>query len=201
AQPRVGGEHRRDEPLALRPWARLGLRLRRCDVGARRPRGALRAGPPRRLLGPPLGPHWGDAGRRVRRGIHGARHDGGGCGVDRGRSAAGARDLARHAASQTARGARARGLAVGRKAALRWYTASPADASVRRFLRDMRAGTKTWNAKPGEVERRWFVVDAEGKTLGRLAVVIADTLRGKDKPEYTPHVDTGDFVVVVNAQN
>jgi large subunit ribosomal protein L13 len=59
---------------------------------------------------------------------------------------------------------------------------------------------KTWNAKPGEIERRWFLVDAEGKTLGRLATQIADTLRGKDKPQYTPHVDTGDFVVVVNAE-
>jgi large subunit ribosomal protein L13 len=58
---------------------------------------------------------------------------------------------------------------------------------------------KTWYAKPGEVERRWYVVDAEGQTLGRLATRIADTLRGKRKPEYTPHVDTGDFVVVVNA--
>ena len=59
---------------------------------------------------------------------------------------------------------------------------------------------KTWNAKPGEVARRWYVVDAEGQTLGRLASQIADTLRGKGKPEYTPHVDTGDFVVVVNAE-
>jgi len=59
---------------------------------------------------------------------------------------------------------------------------------------------KTWNAKPGEIERRWYVVDAEGKTLGRLATQIADTLRGKGKPQYTPHVDTGDFVVVVNAE-
>jgi len=59
---------------------------------------------------------------------------------------------------------------------------------------------KTWNAKPGEVERRWYVVDAEGQTLGRLATRIADTLRGKDKARYTPHVDTGDFVVVVNAE-
>jgi large subunit ribosomal protein L13 len=59
---------------------------------------------------------------------------------------------------------------------------------------------KTWNAKPGELERRWFVVDAEGRTLGRLATQIADTLRGKRKPQYTPHVDTGDFVVVVNAE-
>src|SRR4030095_6434102 len=59
---------------------------------------------------------------------------------------------------------------------------------------------KTWNAKPGEVTRRWYVVDAEGQTLGRLATRIADTLRGKGKGEYTPHVDTGDFVVVVNAE-
>ncbi|MBA3331021.1 MAG: 50S ribosomal protein L13 [Actinobacteria bacterium] len=59
---------------------------------------------------------------------------------------------------------------------------------------------KTWTAKPGEVERKWYLVDAEGQTLGRLATRIADTLRGKNKPEYTPHVDTGDFVVVVNAE-
>src|ERR671935_1361028 len=59
---------------------------------------------------------------------------------------------------------------------------------------------KTWNAKNDEIERRWYVVDAEGQTLGRLATRIADTLRGKDKPQYTPHVDTGDFVVVVNAE-
>jgi large subunit ribosomal protein L13 len=59
---------------------------------------------------------------------------------------------------------------------------------------------KTWNAKPGEVARKWYVVDAEGQTLGRLATQIADTLRGKRKPEYTPHCDTGDFVIVVNAE-
>jgi large subunit ribosomal protein L13 len=59
---------------------------------------------------------------------------------------------------------------------------------------------KTYNAKPGEVERRWYVVDAEGQILGRLATQIAETLRGKGKPQYTPHVDTGDFVVVVNAE-
>jgi large subunit ribosomal protein L13 len=58
---------------------------------------------------------------------------------------------------------------------------------------------KTYNAKPGDVERRWYIVDAEGKTLGRLATRISDVLRGKGKPQYTPHVDTGDFVVVVNA--
>src|SRR3989442_15705709 len=59
---------------------------------------------------------------------------------------------------------------------------------------------KTYNAKPGEIARHWYVVDADGQTLGRLATRIADTLRGKGKPEYTPHVDTGDFVVVVNAE-
>ena len=59
---------------------------------------------------------------------------------------------------------------------------------------------KTYSAKPGEVSRDWYVVDAEGKTLGRLATRIADALRGKRKPEYTPHCDTGDFVVVVNAE-
>ena len=61
-------------------------------------------------------------------------------------------------------------------------------------------GTKTWNAKAGDIERHWYVVDAEGKTLGRLATQIAETLRGKRKPQYTPHIDTGDFVVVVNAE-
>ena len=58
---------------------------------------------------------------------------------------------------------------------------------------------KTYSAKPGEITREWYLVDAEGKTLGRLATQIADTLRGKRKPQYTPHVDTGDFVIVVNA--
>ena len=59
---------------------------------------------------------------------------------------------------------------------------------------------KTYSAKPGEIAREWYLVDAEGKTLGRLATQIADTLRGKRKPQYTPHVDTGDFVIVVNAE-
>lgn len=58
---------------------------------------------------------------------------------------------------------------------------------------------KTFSAKPETVERDWFVVDADGKTLGRLATEIARRLRGKHKPEYTPHVDTGDYIVVVNA--
>ena len=59
---------------------------------------------------------------------------------------------------------------------------------------------RTYSAKPGEVTRNWWVVDAEGKNLGRLSTEIADVLRGKNKPQYTPHVDTGDFVVVVNAE-
>ncbi len=58
---------------------------------------------------------------------------------------------------------------------------------------------RTFSAKPHEVERQWFVVDAEDQTLGRLATRIATVLRGKHKPIYTPHVDCGDFVVVVNA--
>jgi large subunit ribosomal protein L13 len=59
---------------------------------------------------------------------------------------------------------------------------------------------RTYSAKPTEVNRKWYVVDAEGKTLGRLASTIAATLRGKHKPIFTPHIDTGDFVVVVNAE-
>jgi large subunit ribosomal protein L13 len=59
---------------------------------------------------------------------------------------------------------------------------------------------KTYVATPAERQRDWYVVDAEGQTLGRLATRIADALRGKRKPEYTPHVDTGDFVIVVNAE-
>ena len=59
---------------------------------------------------------------------------------------------------------------------------------------------KTFSAKPETVRRDWFVVDADGKTLGRLATEIARRLRGKHKPEYTPHVDTGDYIVVVNAE-
>jgi len=59
---------------------------------------------------------------------------------------------------------------------------------------------KTYVATPANRQRDWYVVDAEGQTLGRLATQIADALRGKRKPTYTPHVDTGDFVVVVNAE-
>ncbi len=59
---------------------------------------------------------------------------------------------------------------------------------------------KTYSAKPHEIVRHWYLIDAEAKTLGRLATQIADLLRGKGKPEYTAHIDTGDFVVVVNAE-
>lgn len=59
---------------------------------------------------------------------------------------------------------------------------------------------KTFSAKPDAVQRDWFLVDATGKTLGRLAAELASRLRGKHKPEYTPHVDTGDYIVVVNAE-
>jgi large subunit ribosomal protein L13 len=58
----------------------------------------------------------------------------------------------------------------------------------------------TYMAKPNELERKWFVVDAAGKTLGRLSSEVATIIRGKHKPEFTPHVDTGDFVIVINAQ-
>ncbi len=59
---------------------------------------------------------------------------------------------------------------------------------------------KTYTAKPQDIRRQWHVVDADGKTLGRLATEIARRLRGKHKPEYTPHMDTGDYIVVVNAE-
>ena len=58
---------------------------------------------------------------------------------------------------------------------------------------------KTYSARPSDVQRRWLVVDAEGRTLGRLATQVAMVLRGKHKPVYTPHIDTGDHVVVINA--
>lgn len=59
---------------------------------------------------------------------------------------------------------------------------------------------KTFSAKPADIKHDWYVVDADGKTLGRLATEIARRLRGKHKPEYTPHIDTGDYIVVVNAE-
>jgi len=58
----------------------------------------------------------------------------------------------------------------------------------------------TYMAKPNAVERKWYVIDAAGKRVGRLATEIATILRGKHKPEFTPHVDTGDFVVIINAE-
>ncbi|MGD9580066.1 MAG: 50S ribosomal protein L13 [Vampirovibrionia bacterium] len=58
---------------------------------------------------------------------------------------------------------------------------------------------KTYSAKPHEVEKVWHLIDAEGQTLGRLSVIIANLLRGKNKPSFTPHIDTGDFVIVINA--
>ena len=58
---------------------------------------------------------------------------------------------------------------------------------------------KTYMANPDKIERKWYVVDAEGQTLGRLASEVAKVLRGKNKPVYTPHIDTGDYVIVINA--
>jgi len=65
-----------------------------------------------------------------------------------------------------------------------------------RRIKQMRT---TYMAKPNEVERKWYIVDAEGQTLGRMASEVAAIIRGKHKPEFTPHVDTGDFVIVINA--
>jgi large subunit ribosomal protein L13 len=62
------------------------------------------------------------------------------------------------------------------------------------------ASMKTQSARQGTVDRQWYIVDADGQTLGRLAATIAETLRGKRSPWYTPHCDTGDFVIVVNAE-
>ena len=59
---------------------------------------------------------------------------------------------------------------------------------------------KSYIAKPAEVERKWYVIDAEDKTLGKIASEVASILRGKKKPIYTPHVDTGDYVIVINAE-
>ncbi len=79
------------------------------------------------------------------------------------------------------------------------YHCPPATAALPRHATSPIA-LKTYVATPSKRERNWLVVDASGKTLGRLATQIADVLRGKNKPEYTPHIDTGDFVVVVNAE-
>jgi len=70
----------------------------------------------------------------------------------------------------------------------------------RRIVPTAHPTKSTKSAKPGDVDRRWYIVDAEGQNLGRLAATIAETLRGKRSPFYTPHADCGDFVVVVNAE-
>lgn len=59
---------------------------------------------------------------------------------------------------------------------------------------------KTYSARPSDIKRSWFLINAEGKTLGRLATEVAHRLRGKHKPEYTPHMDTGDYIVVINVE-
>ena len=79
------------------------------------------------------------------------------------------------------------------------FAARPIEIGLRGLFDAMAPSMKTYVAKPSDRERNWLLVDANGKTLGRLATQIADVLRGKRKPEYTPHIDTGDFVVVVNA--
>ena len=76
----------------------------------------------------------------------------------------------------------------------------PAIIRRRRTARFVPFSDENLFRKAGRIQRDWYIVDAEGKTLGRLATQIADTLRGKNKPQYTPHVDTGDFVVVINAE-
>jgi large subunit ribosomal protein L13 len=73
-------------------------------------------------------------------------------------------------------------------------------AGQRGLFAPMAPSTRTYTATPSDRERNWLLIDANGKTLGRLATQIADALRGKRKPQYTPHIDTGDFVVVVNAE-
>ncbi len=83
---------------------------------------------------------------------------------------------------------------AGAREAAIFYTASPPPTGG--FAMPM----KTYVAKPSDRERNWLIVDAEGQTLGRLATQLADALRGKRKPVYTPHIDVGDFVIVVNAE-
>jgi large subunit ribosomal protein L13 len=80
------------------------------------------------------------------------------------------------------------------------WAAVPREVARNHRAHDQNPPVKTYVATPQDRERNWLVVDAEGQTLGRLATQIADALRGKRKPTYTPHIDTGDFVVVVNAE-
>src|SRR5206468_5919569 len=91
-------------------------------------------------------------------------------------------------------------IAPGRRAASRGRPSFSLQSCVGGRLVRHFSVMKTYSAKPGEIAREWYLVDADGQTLGRLATRIADTLRGKRKPQYTPHVDTGDFVIVVNAE-
>lgn len=72
--------------------------------------------------------------------------------------------------------------------------------SIRHPSRKKGKEMNSFIAKPAEVERKWYVVDAEGQNLGRMATQIATVLRGKHKPTYTPHVDCGDYVIVINAE-
>ena len=71
---------------------------------------------------------------------------------------------------------------------------------LRRLDRRDMAEMKTFNLKPSEIEKKWLLIDASGLVLGRLAAVVADRLRGKHKPTYTPHMDCGDHIVVINAE-
>jgi len=71
---------------------------------------------------------------------------------------------------------------------------------LRRLDRRDMAEMKTYNLKPSEIEKKWLLIDASGLVLGRLAAVVADRLRGKHKPTYTPHMDCGDHIVVINAE-
>ena len=77
--------------------------------------------------------------------------------------------------------------------------ADPQSWELRRQKEVKDLTVKTYHAKPGEVERKWFIIDADGLVLGRVASEAAQILRGKKKPQYTPHVDVGDFVIIVNA--
>ena len=183
------GRRGRHEPRPARARTRLEPLVRRRHDGARGAHRPVRAGPPRRL-------------HRRSRELHGGRAAPSSAGSS---TAARARWRSRLAAAALA-AAPALWLAIrpvpplvaardGLARPVFRYNAAPADAWSAAFL-----SMKTYTAKPGEITRDWYVVDAEGLTLGRLATQIADTLRGKRKPQYTPHVDTGDFVVVVNAE-
>jgi large subunit ribosomal protein L13 len=82
---------------------------------------------------------------------------------------------------------------------LTWEPAPPGYLDITSKY-DLGTTMKTYSAKPGDIERKWFVIDAEGVVLGRLAAIIATRLRGKHKPMYTAHMDCGDHIVVINAE-